>query len=534
MGQTSDGGSPTSGASTSTTKGTGSSGSMSDGAGGGGAGDSSESHGSLQFEGSPTFTGNENPFVPQVGILRARTSVPAKLTIEVAGGGEEWKLDISESTEFEQPILGLKPETEYEVNVVASSGNKERTYGPLAWTTPPLTTDFPEMEVKRSDPSMMEPGMTLLNARGAVNNSPMLIVDHAGTVRWYYRNPDFPIGEDFRRLPNGNFLFNGARCRIIEIDVLGNIVQMWHAALYPRGCEKAPEDSVPVPVESFHHEISLLPDGNFLSLSTEIRIVDDFPTSDRDPDAPREAANVLGAVIIEFSRSGELVKSTSLMDVLEVSRIGRGSLGTSWSGHYTAKGVQAYDWCHANAVVYDEESDAYYVSLRHQDAVVAIRRTDGGLMWILGTPSNWSAPWSEKLLTPLGSLEWQYHQHAIEVTPLGLALYDNGNYRAAAFEPEQDEYSRAVIYSVNEDDMTVEQVWSYGDAAGDGSFFSNAMGEADWQSSTGNVLIVNGAVDGAYGQLVEVTEDGQSVFDLILPDAQVYRAQRLPDIRELH
>ena len=537
MGQTSDGGGPGAGGSTGTTNGTGNAGtagSSSDGGAGGAAGaagaagDSGESSGLLEFEGSPTFTGNENPAVPQVGIVRAQTSVPAELTIEVAGGGEEWTLEVSESTDFEQPILGLKPETEYEVNVVASSGSEEQTHGPLVWTTPPLVTGLPQMEVSLSDPPMMEPGMTLFNARGSGSNAPMLIVDDAGTVRWYYQNRDLPVSEDLRRLPSGNFLFNTQRCRVVEIDVLGNIVQMWHASLYPPGCE-APEDSVPVPVESFHHEVSLLPNRNFLSLSTETRTVNDYPTSGTDPDAPPEPANVMGGVIVEFSRAGELITNISLMDVLDVTRIGREGLTTTWPENYLPKGEEAYDWCHANAVVYDEESDAYYVSLRNQDAIVSIGRTDGNLEWILGTPSNWSAPWSEKLLTPLGDLEWQYHQHAVEITPLGLGMYDNGNFGAAAFEPKGDQESRAVIYSVNEDDMSVEQVWSY---AGDEPVFSGTMGNADWQSSTGNMLIVHGAIDGAYGQLVEVTQEGQRVFDLTLVDAQVYRAQRLPDIRQ--
>ena len=46
-------------------------------------------------DGEPTdvkqlpFHGNDNPAVPQAGVLELETDVEAELTIEVSGGGEE-------------------------------------------------------------------------------------------------------------------------------------------------------------------------------------------------------------------------------------------------------------------------------------------------------------------------------------------------------------------------------------------------------------------------------------------------------------
>jgi hypothetical protein len=102
------------------------------------------------------------------------------------------------------------------------------------------------------------------------------------------------------------------------------------------------------------------------------------------------------------------------------------------------------------------------------------------------------------------------------------------------------EYSRAVIYKVDETARTVSQVWSYGPPSGTDSFYSSGMDDADRQPTTGNVLLTSSqlvAGDGStYAQIVEVTPDGTRVFKLntkgnagsVYP---VYRADRIPDLR---
>ena len=204
------------------------------------------------------------------------------------------------------------------------------------------------------------------------------------------------------------------------------------------------------------------------------------------------------------------------------------------------------DWDHANAIIYDEASDSYYISLRNQDAIIKVNRTDETLTWILGTPANWELPWQDKLLEPAGDLLWPFHQHAVQLTPQGICLFDNGtDHRAAAYEPyddEQPQWSRAVMYAIDEAQQEVSEIWSYGDPAGDNFYFSYGFGDADWQPVTGNVLITNGdtweAGNIISGQIMEVTPEGERVFDLIVrssePDSvnAVYRAERIADIRQ--
>jgi hypothetical protein len=500
----------------------------------------------VAFVVEPTLVGNDNPAVPQAAILSYETDVPATAEVTVSGGDEEWTLSIASSTDVTKPIVGLKPDTEYEVTLSVTAGANVLTAGPLTWTSPPLPDDFPPLATTISDPESMEPGMTMFTVRDgwSMIQAPLIIVDHEGVVRWYFNDPENKVQEDFSRLANGNFFFGRDFCNLREVDILGNGVRAWHAANYPRNCTTT-EGSIPVPVVDFHHESAELASGNILVLSTETRTVEGFPTSEEDPEAETETAEVMGSVIVEFTPSGEIVKEISLMDLLDPTRIGRDSLDTSWPMNHLPMGERARDWDHSNAVIYDEASDSYLASLRHQDAVVKINKTDETLTWILGTPSNWDAPWSDKLLAPKGELTWPFHQHAVEINALGIGMYDNGNYRAAAYEPidpEQTEYSRAVIYAVDESAMTVSEVWSFGSPSGEDTFFSPGMGDADLQPSTGNMLFVNSQIltedERTYAEIVEVTPDGTRVFDLTIESPQlnsvyaVYRVERIGDIRQ--
>jgi len=523
--------------------------------GGGSGAESAGSGGELlgvpvAFTQEPTFTGNDNPAAPQAGVLRLATDVVAAVRVTVTGSDEEWTLDLPPATVFEKPILGLKPDTTYAVSLTATAGDNTLTAGPLEWTTPPLPEDFIPLAVAVSEPDRMEPGMTLFAVREGwqMTTAPILIVDHAGVVRWYFSDPENRAQEDLIQLADGHLLFGRDFCNLREIDLLGNVVAAWHATEWPRTCDTI-EGSVPVPVVDFHHESSLLASGNLLTLSTETRTVEGMPTDEDDPDADTQTALVMGSAIVEFSPQGEIIKRISLLDLLDPTRIGRDALDTSWTSQHVAGGQRPLDWDHANAVIYDAASDSYYVSLRHQDAVVKVNRTAETLTWILGNPANWVEPWSDKLLTPAGDLLWPFHQHAVELNALGVGLYDNGNYRAAAFEafdPEVPQFSRAVAYAVDEASMTVSEVWSYGPPSGEDSFFSPGMGDADWQPVTGNVLITSSELvieadtpmgaDTTYTQILEVTPDGTRVFELSTQGEAgsaypAYRAERIPDIR---
>ena len=406
----------------------------------------------------------------------------------------------------------------------------------------------------RSARTVWSLGVTVFGIRksarfGAKNYGYLMAVDHAGDVVWLVSRMGHTFG-DVMRLSNGNILYLSFDNRAIELDMLGNTINTWIASrkLSP---DQIPEGAIPVDTDTFHHELLELPGGNFAVISTEMRELDDYPSSETDPEAAPEKANVVGDVITEFKPDGTVVNNISMFDVVDPYRIGYMSLG----GYWIQKGYPASkDWSHANAMDYDASDDTYIVSLRHQDVVIKIDRTSGELKWILGTPDGWKPPWSEYLLKPQADLQWQYHQHNAHLSDSGnVLLFDNGNFRAMPFDtklPPAENYSRGVEFAVDSGQGTVTQVWSYG---GPGiSEYSAFLSGLRRLPQTGNVLINFGGMlcddDGnpmefppkgiGWIRMIEVTggENAELLWDLVIDERpngmgyDAYRAERLESL----
>lgn len=494
-----------------------------------------------------SYIQNENAGL--AGLLRVNTSFPSYVEVKVEDGKDSWivPIETDRQTSHAIPILGLKPDTKHIITISAGSIMKGilGSSAVLELTTQPLPPDFPPLDIQVSRPDKMEKGITMFNVynwTGGLQNGYGLIlgVNENGEVVWYFRD-DHRINE-VSRTANGNLLYTKSKGNyaIVEIDMLGNVLNEWH----PTGVNsKIPENVIPVDTDKFHHHVQELPSGNILSMSTEVREYKDYYTSTENKDDSREDAYLVGDVIVEFDRDGTIVHEWKLLDMIDPYRIGYGSL----DGFQNGKGYGnidggTKDWSHGNAAEYVEEDDSILISLRHQDAVIKIGREDGEIRWILGPHKGWTEPWEKYLLTPKGDLEWQYHQHAPVYTEHGtILMFDNGNFRQLPFQeknPEESTYSRAVEYKVDEENMTVEQVWEY-DGMNNDQFYSGALSDADPMPQTGNVLITDGFrfIDNVRaGRIVEVTYDEpvEKVFELLLYDGEgnwnIYRADRWPSL----
>jgi hypothetical protein len=333
-------------------------------------------------------------------------------------------------------------------------------------------------------------------------------------------------------LPNGNLLFSqSAQGLLYELDAEGTILQTWHA----RGKwldKSTPQGSIELPVNHIHHTVAILPDGNFLILDAEVRNFDNWYSNSTDKDAPRQRAALVGDIIREVSRHGDLIRSHHLLDILDPYRITHGSFDNYW---HKQGFPDAYDWSHVNAVSHVAEDDTLIISVRHQDCIIKIGREDGKLRWILGNHGGWMEPWSRFLLTAEEGLRWQYHQHDCSPTSKHRVMcFDNGNFRAPAFaEPMSDDenFSRAVEFEIDESTMRVRQTWEYGERAKE-RIFACYQGGALRLPKTGNTFMTFGGIclkDGkpygsnvnAFGRarLIEVTPQGDIVFDLQVDDS---------------
>jgi arylsulfate sulfotransferase len=497
---------------------------------------------SLEVTQGPSIVMDPNGVTPLAGVVQLTTDVPSRTRIAVSNGIDSWTREFAEfETEHSVPVLGLKPNSSYsvEVTIVDEVGESMVLLPALEAVTDQLPADFPNISVLHSNPTMMKPGFTLLDRinRG-LGDTPdrtlptySIILDNAGEVVWY----STAGWRDMEQLQNGNLTYFRGAGIFDEMDLLGNIQQ-----------------SVEFDAGLIHHDVSPTSTGTQLSLTRESVVVEGYPTNYNDPNAPTQTVSIEDNPIVEFSPEGDLLHTWRLTDMLDPTRIGFHSLYQVSNGDL--------DWAHANAVLYDPSDDSIIVSVRHQDAIIKFLRSSGELKWILANHDNWPDDLQPFLLSPIGApFEWHYHAHAPMITASGtLLLFDNGNNRASPFdgrEPIQDgeNYSRAVEYMIDEENMEVQQVWEYGTQANQ-IYYSASVGDADSVNSTDNVLITYGDiryVDGVssadlgmgslHTRIIEVDHNtpAQKVFEVAIYNTtpgshmKVYRSERIPDLYPL-
>jgi arylsulfate sulfotransferase len=274
---------------------------------------------------------NPNPAVPQAAILSLTTDEPAQLTINFNDGERSWSVTPNDTmaTDHEVPVIGMRAGLVHTITASLQDGDGNETLSEgMTFETPPLPEAFPSPVVSVHNPDAMQPGVTVFNINGRwgptgtsepANFSPAIIVDEAGEIIWYYL-PGIHRVHDIRRLENGNFAYEvwPGTDGMLEIDMLGNIVNQWQFA---GTVKEVHEGSIPVATDTFHHDYVEMPNGNFLLMSSENRVIDDWPAN-YEMDGQTEQANVIGDVIIEMTRSGDVIREWKLHDIIDPYRLG--------------------------------------------------------------------------------------------------------------------------------------------------------------------------------------------------------------------
>lgn len=507
----------------------------------------------------PVLVENPNTWAPLTAYIAMQTEMPARIELEFVQGNRSWTVVADPDYTISHPmvpVFGLRAGMEHEIRVVArdARGKQVGDSHTLRWTPPPLPANFPPITVTQSMPSRMNPGYTTMSVNSPAQGDRVVMLDAEGKVVWYVDDSFLPrdiIHRTFLAVPlaNGNFMLIIERRALVEMTLMGEIVGAWWAT----GRSSVPNGLpfVGVPVDSFHHDIIMLPPGSgadFAVLDTELRVLPNYPTSEVDPTQTAPQANVIGDVVTEFNRDGTVVRSHHMLDLLDPYRMCYDSLQGWWDDFYM---VPSHDWSHGNAVTHVPADNSLLVSLRHQDAVIKIDRVSGQLRWILGPHQRWGPAWQGLLLDAVPGFEWNYHQHAPAINADGsIILFDNGNHRATPPTPAnlpQDAYSRAVEFVVNEQSRTVTEQWVYGSNPGGGqeSYYSTFVGDAD-RLPNGNVLTCDGGKFNPpprvfiYGRVAEVLRSPlpQVVFEVFVRDSDpvaprshfVYRAWRTPGL----
>lgn len=328
--------------------------------------------------------------------------------------------------------------------------------------------------------------------------------DTNGDVRWYLTNT---ATWKIDRLENGHLLVSTERLvnspyyltGLYEMDMLGKIYV---------------EYSLP---GGYHHDYYEMPNGNLLVASDEFN----------------SGKGTVEDYIVELDReTGKIVKTIDLKDILNMED----GKSENWV---------EYDWFHNNSVWYDEKTNSITLSGRHQDAVINIDYDTEKLNWIIGDPTNWSEEYQKYFFKPVGDdFEWQWSQHAAMITPEGYVfIFDNGNNKSKnedEYVDAEDSYSRGVMYKIDTEKMTIEQVWEYGKERGS-EFYSPYISDVDYLDKdhyivhSGGIVYVDGknsnqpagisGADKLVSDTVEVLDD-EVIFEIKLPSNN-YRVEKM-------
>jgi len=372
------------------------------------------------------------------------------------------------------PVLGLLPETSYELRLVAhgSRGAAERDLG--AFVTGSLPADLPAYSASGSDPS---PGYVVF-AAGRYG----LAIDNGGRVVWYHAFPSGP-GLNFQPQPNGRYAARplppdpATLARWVEIDPLGNETRTF-------GCARG--------LQPRFHDMIANPDGDYWLMCDETRAMD------LSAFGGSEQAEVTGTVVQHLSAGGGLLFEWSAFDHFAITDL-----------EPAARTGTEVNWTHGNALDLDADG-SLLVSFRSLNEVTKIDVMTGSVLWRMGGLRNGFT----FLDSPTPAFA---RQHGVRVTGAGqLTLLDNSGDAAA---------TRAERYTYDAGAGTARLVASYGPA----DAVTARLGGTTQALPGGRTLVAFG--DGRRVQ--EYDAAGDVVWEIGGDPGYVFRAERIGSLYHL-
>lgn len=434
-------------------------------------------------------------------LFETEEEVSPKITIEGKDKLTTIETEFAKNTKHYLPIYGLYADYNNKVDISYTLSDGKKITKQVEIQTDKLPDDFVLPTSVKKDSSKLTNDLYFFTPS---SKGYTCAYDVNGDVRWYLSNNAV---WDNTRLKNGHMMISTERLvnspyymtGLYEIDLLGHIYNEYSL----KG--------------GYHHDYFELPNGNLLVAS------DDF----------NNESGTVEDYIVELDRTtGNIIKTWDLKDILNMED----GKSENWS---------SYDWFHNNSVWYDDATNSITLSGRHQDAVINIDYETGKLNWIIGDPTNWSSEYQKYFFTPVGKdFEWQWSQHAAMITPEGYVfIFDNGNNKSkdsSKYVDATNSYSRGVMYKIDTDKMTIEQVYEYGKERGS-SFYSPYISDVDYLSKnhylihSGGIVYVDGKNSNQpagfsnnttlKSDTVEVLNN-KVIFEIVLPTNN-YRVEKL-------
>ncbi len=361
-------------------------------------------------------------------------------------------LEATPTTTHSATLYGIPPETVCHFAVqsgATTSADQTITTGRLPNGVPSFVTDTPV-----TDPNV-GPFLLTSTVNLPADKSTVVILDLTGAPVWYGQAGAGVTSVRLRSDGGGvYFVTNSIDDRganaIVSMDFDGTTT------------------SVSVP--EAHHDVIEGPDGGWVTFQTVYQVIN--------------GVNVAGDDLVEVAADGTTRVVWDAFQNLDVVE------NAGWNESQIAG---AADWTHANGLVYDPSDDSYVISLYFTEQVIKIDRATGAMDWILGgTDSNFTFATGEEFGP----------QHAPELTPDGIRLFDNRSFTYG---------SRMTEYALDQTAGTASLTWSW-------QFPDNA-----WTPVLGDVhRFPDGSALGAWGlagRIVALGPDDTIDGELVVGDS---------------
>ena len=307
-------------------------------------------------------------------------------------------------------------------------------------------------------------------------NGRVVLINMHGDVEHEWNLPIRP-GRDAVILNHGNLGYNGSNEKSAELYSAWDI---WHGGHF---MEVTPGGDIVWEYEDIfhHHDAQWLPNGHILYAAVAPIDVKDGKGLFNSKVPLEMQQRPFSDVVREVNRKGEVVWEWNAIEHLSVE---------DYPIHECFNIDNAKErlhWPMINGV--HQHGKLVYLSLRTTSGIIAVNKETKNIEWELKYP-------------------FVAQQHDPSITPdETLICFDNGNIR-----PSSIHHSRIVEYDIK----TKELVWSYADEMPP-AFFSPYMGSVQrlWNDNT---MIC----ESAFGRIFEVTPEGETVWEYVIPDFAEY------------
>tara|TARA_B110000438_G_scaffold135563_1_gene131073 strand:- start:17143 stop:19260 length:2118 start_codon:yes stop_codon:yes gene_type:complete len=403
----------------------------------------------------------------------------------------------------------IKWERFYQWRIRWSTENS--SYSP--WTVPSSfsinESKIGNLNITNYQDSLIQPGLTMFGGPNPTRHT--IVIDRYGKEIWNDGEFKFKINyvDKYGSIyGNSDHLFpNNTACKInYDMDILWSSDQ-----------EVDPHDLKETQRNTFLTLRNIYSNGPIpsdISLTNEFRMLG-FAADDTTNEFPW-----YGQEIVEFNKDNEVIWTWSPFDHYSLDDYD--NHGHTWQDAFIN---MKYDWTHSNALYFDENESAIYLSSRHISRVTKIDYPSGEVIYNISLPSPYIASGDSQIGN---DLLFNFQHHIQQLDNGNLTLFDNGNISNHLFD-HGIRRSRALEFEVVGDSIC-NLVWSYNLPS---SLYGRAGGSMQVLDNNNRLIFTRGNSFGGMDNptIIEVTNDQEVVWKMNAPNFYAwYRAYRIPSI----